>query len=377
MVFDKKTSTILISVLAFSVMYGVYGLEGDSITGGQSSKIPSLQQLVMCITFPCTYEAHIGERATISGYIKQNSHTAIIDTKIYIDQTIASLYLEMTVDGRDVKMFGKVSRRGPNSWGMPTLRPLSFTATVPGGAPSGALPVISIDDVVITTAFLTGLKESAFSACASFSPMSGGGDDNNCEGYEGGICKPLDDEKREKLACSGLKFTGGFSWIPFLPIVIPWGPNSPEVEACCVKHDIAATNSGCEQDRLDANAAFRKCVEANTGWNDYPLAQIVLAGVEGCDSGFKLNPKGCRCKLKIPSDYEAAYIQKMEHDAVTIKHSECCVDEECVKDKKCTAILTKKGVHVMTLFGECLNYGSGPSETGGEYRGLDGKPLEY
>jgi len=363
------------------------------------------QSTVTCPDLPCTYPAQIGKDVTISGDLITSPDIVVISMRLDIERTVGTLNMELTIEGNDIHVYAEVSRLGYNTFGLGTLDPLSFTSVVPGISPNGELPQLTINDAAMITAFYTSLLASDFGgASASFAGLTVG----TCGGEGGAACTPLPDDVRDlALKCDGPVTSGGISFLP-IPIPNPFhvfggGGESPEIEKCCQAHDICYINGGCSQDEDNCDAAFLKCVMANVPWYDSGWAAAV-GGVmmATSSSAFKLNPKGCRCVLEMPSEAptgpvtpgssagtvkdctggepgqceggetttptrettdETTVTALPEHDAVIIPHGDCCVDGECKEEQACAAALMKNvpgsstaQYQVGTIPGKCKSF---------------------
>jgi hypothetical protein len=370
---------------------------------------------VTCTSLPCSYTPQLGAPVTISGSHVQTSSMLFIDTTLTSGQTTGTLQLQLNALGDDLEISGIIARLGYNPYGLLTLGPISFSGTIPGflSYTQGELPTYSIDDVAMLTAFMTSLNIEDFTGPAGGVAASGGGDGppgSTCNGDEGEgdeKCYPLADTgRREFLGCNASLVVDGFSWLP-LPLVAFWQENSPEVEKCCAEHDICYINGGCEEDRAKCDEALGECIWPEVSWTNMPWSWFGLWFIElGGEGAFNEDPIGCRCILRMPEANEETTLPVLtalntsetgepsepsgsepgtappdsdpqtsiegaipEFDYLIIKHSECCVDNECVEYQSCEAELLKLNTsgsgprveQVGSIPGECKKFeGTGP-----------------
>ena len=332
-----------------------YEAHADNNSGPQrpTSAAPDSETMQsLCHKLPCSYRSKAGPQLTISGSFSRRPDKITGDLQLVSNgAVIATVNYVLEQGPIGLTLTGQVERQKPfgTLLNVEALPPTKFILR--GADLRVKISYFTDQEVVFLGATLAGGKDSAFSSFAG-SPAQ----PKDCEPSKGGKCTAQKDEVRETLECNGLPVAGGFSWIPFLPIVFS---NPPEIEACCVNHDLCYNKGGCSRDdEKKCEAELRKCWEKHSGIADLPLVQLVLGTFDMVDnSAFNFKPKGCRCVIKELDEKGALRIVKdVEHDEFIVKHRMCCPAHKICTEKPCRGDLMLDGKKVDSLPGECINW---------------------
>ena len=360
------------------------------------------QTPAICQSFPCGYLSRSGDVVIIDGTYSQSPGSLLVDMTLTAGARVGGLNLSLSFSGNDAFIRATIFRgiTGPNP-GF-ELGPITIDTVAEQVLFSEVQShTFTATDIAMLTVMLTGLNNEDYRGSAPMSAAPSMGDshvEQTCSSGSTGDtqCSPTPPVVRnEPFECSGPITPGGFHWIPFLPLPNPvdifgGGPESPEVEECCQRHDICMLNTTCLRDEKRCDLDFGSCVRKHASWAEIPWVETALGIMLGTEHGAYLKePKvGCRCFLEFPetTSSEVAPVSGSQggetngepsaqtlppHSMIAILHDECCVDNECRVEQSCTATLHQYSLgnngellisDVGEIPGHCVKYpGEGPT----------------